>query len=140
MANFKLTWAPKIVRKFVNRRAQAGIEEVAYAVREQARRNLEENNQIDTKFLYNSIYVATPNGTSPIHPDGEYRSLKGNGVVRRESGAIVSVDEGAFVGAAASYAIFPEMNQPYLFPALESVAGAQAEGLLTALYARDVSE
>ena len=139
MAQFKLKWVPLPLRRLVNRRAQQGVEEVAFAVRQQARENIVDNNQVDTKFLYNSVYVATPNGASPIHPDGEYRSLKGNGIVRRSNGPVVTVNEGAFVGAAASYAIFPEMDKPFLYPALESVAGAEAEELLSALYAPDVS-
>jgi hypothetical protein len=135
---FKLNWAPLAVRRMVNRRAQQGVEAIAYRVRDKARRNLEANGQIDTKFLYNSIYVSTPNGTSPLPPSGEYRSLKGHGIVRRNTGAVAEVDEGAFVGAAADYAIYPEMDQPYLYPALEEVAGREAEMLLSALYARDV--
>src|SRR5690606_25193752 len=107
MAKFRMNWAPQALRRVVNRRAQQGTEELAYAIREKARRNLEANGQVDTKFLYNSVYVATPNGTSPIPPSGEYRSLKGNGIVRREAGPVVQVEEGAFVGAAADYAVYP---------------------------------
>lgn len=120
---------------FFNKRAQKGVEALAYDVRERARRNLEADGHIDTKFLYNSIYVATPNGTSPIHPSGEYTNREGD-QVRRNNGEIVSVRRGAFVGAAADYAIYVELMDSFLWRAIEETAGA-SDSVLSGLYVRD---
>lgn len=128
-------WFGEQVKKFVLNEAQRGVEALAYDVRERARRNLEQGDHIDTKFLYNSVYVATPKGTSPIPPNGTYTSLKGNGQVRRESGEIIRVSKGAAVGAAAEYAVYVEMRDPFLWPAIEETAGA-SDKVLAGLYAK----
>lgn len=133
MANATVRWFADAAHNFVHQRAQKAIEALAYDVRDNARKNLEEGDHIDTHFLYNSVYVATPNGHSPIHPSGTYTSTKGNGQVRRDNGEIVSVGRGAFVGAAASYALYVELDDPFLFRAIEETRGA-ADKVLSGLY------
>lgn len=133
MAKVVVKWFANQVKQFVNREAQRGVEALAFDVRERARRNLENGGHIDTKFLYNSVYVSTPKGTSPIPPSGTYASLKGHGQVRREAAEPVTVSQGAFVGAAADYAVFVEIADPFLFPAIEETRGA-ADSVLTGLY------
>ena len=128
-----VNWFGDQVNKIIYRQAQKAVEALAYDVRENARKNLDEGDHNDTYFLRNSVYVATPNGHSPIHPDGTYTSTKGNGQVRRESGEIVTVSKGAFVGAAASYALYVELEDPFLFRAIEETRGA-ADKVLTGLY------
>lgn len=132
MANVVVNWFADKANNLIHARAQRAIEALAYDVRERARQNLEEGGHIDTHFLYNSIYVATPNGHSPIHPSGDYTNRDGE-TVRRENGEIVTVGRGAFVGAAASYALYVELEDPFLFPAIEETAGA-ADKVLTGLY------
>lgn len=132
MANVIVNWFADAAYNLIHQRAQKGIEALAYDVRENARQNLEAGDHIDTKFLYNSIYVATPNGTSPIHPSGEYTNKLGE-TVRRDNGEIVSVSRGAFVGAAASYALHVELQDPFLYPAIEQTRDA-ADKVLTGLY------
>lgn len=133
MANAIVNWFGNQVNQIINRQAQKAVEALAYDVRENARQNLDESDHNDTYFLRNSIYVSTPHGTTPIHPDGMYTSTKGNGQVRRESGEIVTVGEGAFVGAAASYALYVELEDPFLYRAIEETRGA-ADKVLTGLY------
>lgn len=133
MANVVVNWFADKANNLIHARAQKAIEALAYDVRERARQNLDAGDHNDTYFLRNSIYVATPNGHSPIHPDGTYTSTKGNGQVRRENGEIVTVGRGAFVGAAASYALEVELMDPFLFPAIEETAGA-SDKVLTGLY------
>ena len=128
-----LKWFAERVKREVRKLGQRGVENVAYGVREQARRNLDENGQVDTHFLRNSIYVATPTKTSPIPPDGEYLSLKTGKIVHRKSGPIVQPTDGAYVGVAAEYAIYPELKNSYLYQALEQVAGHKAEDAMKGL-------
>lgn len=133
MSNVVVNWFGNQVKAVINRRAQQAVEALAYDVRENARQNLDEADHNDTHFLRNSIYVSTPNGTSPIPPSGMYTSTKGNGQVRRDNAEIVAVDKGAFVGAAASYALYVELMDSFLFRAIEETRGA-ADKVLTGLY------
>lgn len=133
MANVVVNWFADKAYLLIHQRAQKAIEALAYDVRDNARKNLEEGDHIDTHFLYNSVYVATPNGTSPIHPSGEYTSTKTGATVRRDNGEIATVSRGAFVGAAASYALYVELADPFLFRAIEETRGA-ADKVLTGLY------
>lgn len=128
-----LKWYDSNVKRTIRLQAQQGLTRVALLVRRQARRNITENNQVDTKHLWNSIYVATPEKVTPIPADGEYRSLKTGRMQHRESVAVVQPADGAVVGAAASHSIYPELENSYLFRAVEQVAGRQAEGAMGGL-------
>ena len=97
--NVVVQWLGHQAYRLFNRRTQRAVESLAYDVRENARRNLEGDGHIDTRFLYNSIYASTPNGTSPIHPSGVYTDKRGQSV-RRDNGEIITVSRGAAVGAA----------------------------------------
>lgn len=115
---------------------------VALLIRRGARRNLTVNGTNDTRFTWSGIYVAGNGLTTPIPQDGEYLSSKTGKMVRRENGPIVVPAEGVHVGIAADYGLYVEMDQPFLYPAMERVAGRQAEEVIgevsTALYAGDV--
>jgi len=126
-------WFGDKVKKLVNSSAQKGVEDIAFEIRERARNNLQAGGHIDTKFLYNSIYVATPTTTSPLPPPGIYTSLKGHGQVRRALGEVPQVSKGAVVGAAADYAVFVEISDPFLWPAVEEMRGQPAENLMIGL-------
>lgn len=134
MAKAIVNWFGDQVAKVYKSKAQKGVETIAYEVRHRARQNLRNGGHIDTRFLYDGVYVATPTTTTPIPPNGTYTSLKGNGQVRRQNGEVVQVRDGAFVGAAASYAVFVEILDPFLWPAVEEMKGAPAEKLMTGLF------
>lgn len=139
-----LKWFASNVKATFKRPIADGLTNVAMLVRRQARRNLTVNRSNDTKFLWNSIYVATPEKQTPIAPDGKYLSTKTGRMVERKSGPIVQPTDGAHVGVAAEYGIYVELDQPFLYPAVEQVAGRQAEdamvGLGTGLYVGDSDE
>lgn len=122
-----LKWYDSNVKRTLRLLKSEGETRVALLIRRQARRNISENDRIDTKFLHNSIYVATPETMTPIPADGEYLSRRTGKMVRRESGPIVQPADGAFVGAAAKHALFVELETPFLYPALTQVQGRQAE-------------
>jgi hypothetical protein len=129
------TWFTERFERLVDRRLQQMTEAVAYDVRARARRILEEDGHIDTKFLYNSVYVSTPGHTSPLPPSGEYRSLKTGEIVRRTAQEPVMVSRGAVVGAAAEHAIWVELMDwdSFLFRALSEVKGREAARIMTSL-------
>lgn len=128
-----LKWYASNVKATFKRPIQDGLTNVAMLVRRQARRNLTVNGQNDTKFLWNSLYVATPERVTQIAPDGDYLSAKTGRMVRREAGQVVQPTEGAHVGVAADYAIYPELENSYLYRAIEQVAGRQAEDAMVGL-------
>lgn len=78
---------------------------------------------VDTGFLRNSSYVngAGQNTFVPRH-DGD----------RETVGSAQSAEDGVAVGFGADYAVYVEANQPFLYPALQSVA-QQAEGIIEAV-------
>jgi hypothetical protein len=128
-----LKWYASNVKATFKRPIQDGLTNVGMLVRRQARRNLTENGQNDTKFLWNSIYVATPDKVTQVAPDGTYLSTKTGKMVKRESGPIVQPAEGVHVGVAAEYGIYPELENSYLYRAIDQVAGRQAENAMAGL-------
>ena len=128
-----LKWYDSNVKRTLRLAETVGLTRVALLVRRQARRNLTTNGQNDAKFLWNSIYVATPDKVTPIPSDGKYLSTKTGRMVRRESGPVVQPTDGAHVGAAATYALYPELENSYLYRAIEQVQGRQAEEAMVGL-------
>lgn len=112
------------------------LSEMAFAVEGEAKKNLTNNNQVDTGFLRNSVYAVTPNGSTEdkIDPNGRYKSRKtGRMVDRRQSGQTVTINSdgtSAAVVAGADYAIHQEAEKSFLYRAGESVA-RQADGIIT---------
>lgn len=128
-----LKWYASNVKPVIRKEAARGLTRVALEVRTQARRNLTENGQRDTDFLWNSIYVATPSKVTDIPPDGTYRSHRTGQMVERKSGPVVKPKSGAHVGVAADYGIYPELRNSYLYRALTQVAGRRAENAMKGL-------
>lgn len=133
-----LKWYASNVKATFKPKEKEGITRVALRGRRQARRNLTENNQVDTKFLWNSIGVSTPEKTTPVPPDGEYLSAKTGRMVKRSSGPIPTPADGAVLFVAADYGVYVELDNSYLWRAIEQIAGREAEeamvGLGTGLY------
>ena len=120
MAKTVVKWYGNAVSKQVLAEAQKLLNDAAFDARQIARDNLTEGDHIDTKVLYNSVYAATPDTVSPTPPSGKYASLKGHGQVRREVNEPQRPGpKGAIVGATADYAVFVEMEDPFLFRAAE---------------------
>lgn len=136
-----LKWYASNVKTIIRKQTAQGLDRVALRIRSQVRRNITGNDQIDTKFLWNSVYVATPEKHTDVPPDGEYLSTKTGKMVKRQSSEIVLPSEGAFVGVAADYAVYVELQQSFLFAGVETVQGKEAEeafvGLQTTLIEGD---
>lgn len=110
-----------------------GITRVSLRGRRQARRNLTENGQVDTKFLWNSIGVAASEKVTPVPPDGEYLSTKTGKMVKRSSGPIPIPQDDAVLFVAADYAVYVELDNSFLFRAIEQIAGREAEEAMVGL-------
>lgn len=127
MAKPQINWYENDVRLVVEDASAEMVSQLAFQTLGQAQINIQQNGQIDTGFLLNSGYVVSERDDTfgNTDPSGAYPSRKGGGTVQR-----VRVDQprtpndegGAVVGFAAEYAIYQEMQNTYLYRALEQVA------------------
>lgn len=129
----RLDWKGAQAKPAIRRATAGKLTQVALEVRTQARRNLTENGQRDTDFLWETIYVATPARHTPVPPDGKYLSHKTGRMVARNAVSIQHPKEGAHVGVAADYGLYPELENSYLYRALTQVAGRRAENAMRGL-------
>ena len=134
-----LKWFDSNVKREIRKAEAQGETRLALDIRSQARRNITENDQIDTKAMWNGIGVATPEKSTPIPHDGDYLSRRTGKMVHREFLPIPQPQDGAIVFAAASHSIYPELKNSYLWRAAEQVQGRRAEAAYVGigLYAPD---
>lgn len=114
-----------------------GLEAVAARIDALTKLNITANDQIDTGFMVNSVYFVTrEDSTYGDVDEGTFLDKKGN-LVERELAPEADLPEEfqALVCVGANYAIYPEMDQPFLYPALLQAAD-EAGGILEVV-ARD---
>lgn len=111
--------------------SQDFVEDIAFRVEEHTKIRIERNKQVDTGFMLNSVYVILPKSDTynKTKPTGSYKSRKTGRMVKQARAPKVGVKpkRGALVVVGANYAVFNELRKPFLFPALEDVAGEVAE-------------
>ena len=98
------------------------LRKAAFQCEAHAKVNIAANDQIDTGFMMNTAYVATPREDTygQTKADGEYAGAKTGQAKHVEKAPKRSVSGAkAIVAFAANYAIFQELSQPFLFKALE---------------------
>jgi hypothetical protein len=93
----------------------------------QAVLNIRSNNQIDTGFMMNSVYVESKTFSN-------YNNTPASGEGQRERAKPVRIvgDTLAAVAVGANYAIFPESRKSFLYKAANDVA-TNAGGILEAV-------
>ena len=97
------------------------------------------NMNVDTGFMRNSTYTIPATGENPSTgwESGKYTSRTTGRAAQRNRVASPAVPEHtAAVHSAAEYAIYQEIENPSLYPALEN-AKKQAKGVITEV-ARDL--
>jgi len=106
----------------------------AFAVVGQTQVNIENNKQVDTGFMKNTVYAVAPGGEKGgIRSPGQYKSKKEDRMVSRNAAPQRSPkQDGALVGVAAEYALYQEMRNSFLYRALEQVAGSQGGEIVAA--------
>lgn len=126
MAKPQINWYENDVRLVVEDASAEMVSQLAFQTLGQAQINIQQNGQIDTGFLLNSGYVVSERDDTfgNTDPSGAYQSRKtGDTVQRQRVDQAARPDEGgAVVGFAAEYAIYQEMQNTYLYRALEQVA------------------
>lgn len=108
---------------------QQVLEAVAFQVEGLAKINIQQNGQIDTGYMLNSVYTVTPQSSG-------FAAAAGAAGARNPNAAMESaptVAEGAAVVVGANYAIYQEVRLPFLYPAAEEAA-RQAGGTAEQIY------
>lgn len=112
--------------------AREGVEAIAHEITAQAVVNITNNNQVDTGFMRNTVYVATREDSTFNETDGDglYVNKLGQQVERNMAPEQpLPAEYDALVCVGADYAIFQELEKPFLYPALLA-AQAAAGGIL----------
>ena len=128
MAANGVTWYGDKILAEVQVAKSAIIDEIAFQIEAETKRNIIENNQVDTGFMLNSVYTITSGGStfSQARSSAKAQNPKAAGM-----GAEATAPEGgAVVAVGAEYAIHQETRRAFLYPAGESVA-RQAAGIIT---------
>lgn len=102
------------------------IEKVAFQVEAQTKANIQENGQIDTGFMLNSVYAVTDSGSTydATDPSGFYMNQGGEGQERSRANQIGLQGADAAVAVAADYAIWQELRRSFLWRSVQSVKGS----------------
>lgn len=86
---------------------------------------------VDTGFLRNSVYAITPSSNSYGPAAGAAMGVKSHSSQILAGPASPPAD-GAVVGVAARYALYAEARAPFIYPAVERVAGASEAQIVAA--------
>lgn len=116
-------YGDEVKRLILNQAMPEMIAAAALLVEGQTKVNINQNGQVDTGFMVNSVYAVGP-GVNTYGPAAIAGKLA--------NGAAVPTPAGAVVGVAAEYAIYQEERLPFLYPALETVAGRMGGQIVSA--------
>lgn len=136
----KLDWRGNELNLAVENATAKGLYAIALAIEEEAKGNVQANGQVDTGFLLNSIYANGEGGSPAPWVNGEFfgKESKRNHVKWAEDIVPPSQRLEALVHASAEYALYQEVDRPFLYPAVDTVrpqvpsilkAAANEEGL-----------
>ena len=129
-------------------RVENATDEVLHATALQiegtAKRNIIDNDQVDTGFMVNSGYVETQKGSTydKTWKDGEYAAKKSEGsseVKKAPRLKLPNLFSAAAVVIGANYAIFQELKRPFLRPAADEVA-KQVKGIAEPIFRRKIRD
>ena len=121
----------------------ATLHAIALQIEGTAKRNIVANNQIDTGFMANSVYVETQQGSTfgQTWQDGSYKGKKGGmkEVEKAPRLQLPNLFSASAVVVGASYAIYQEMKKSFLRTAGQEVAG-QVKGIAEPVYGRKMRD
>jgi len=125
-------------------RVEGATDEVLHALALQVegvtKRNIVNNNQVDTGFMLNSVYSASEKGDTfgETWGAGSYYGKKSDSmkdVTKARKLRLPNLFSAAAVHVSAMYAIFQEMMDPFLRPAADEVA-SYSKGVAESVYKR----
>lgn len=126
----KVDWYGDKVRLKIDEHVQRSLEAAAFRIEERTKVNISNSpgasgqGLIDTGFLWNSTYVATPRRSTydQTEPTGLYVSPnQGGREVERHIAPEepLDVDDAALVAVGAEYAVYQEIKHGFFFKAIE---------------------
>lgn len=122
----KVDWYAEDVVLKLEQTTRRGLEQLAAYIDGETKLQIVDNDQVDTGFMVNSVYHKSDGGSTyaDANQTGDYINQDGD-LVERELApeADLPPEYDALVCVGANYAIFQEMEQPFLYPAL--LKGAQ---------------
>jgi hypothetical protein len=122
VANAQVNWYGDKVLLIVQKATKAVLWKLALQGEKMAKENVQANNQIDTGFMLNTIYSEGPGmPPSDVWESGVYTDKSGNAVERRGGTPTLVSPEHAAVGCVAEYAIYQEMQNSFLYRAMEQL-------------------
>jgi hypothetical protein len=124
MADAKVNWyTEKVTAQFVGASLKV-LSELAFIGEGKAKINITDNDQVDTGFMRASTYAVTPGKSSYTGNVAEagLHAYEGNALRSAAPAVALPDDHTCAVAVAAEYAIYQEMQKPFLFPVIESLA------------------
>lgn len=111
----------------VNEAAEQSLVAIAHQIEAQAKENIVANDQVDTGFMLNAVYVTAGGESNYTEAQGAARARNTEAAMAPE----VRVSDGdVAVVAGANYSIYQEAKQSFLFKAGEQVAGQVAGAIV----------
>lgn len=96
----------------------------AFQIEAEAKINIRNNRQIDTGFMLNSVWAILPEDADPIPESQDFEQATNDAKAQNtdaEMGNKPSIPaSGAAAGVGASYAVYNEMRNPFMWPAIEA--------------------
>lgn len=122
------SYRPQVMIKIKNI-TEKELEAFAFQVEAQTKVNIQQNGQIDTGFMLNSVYTRTKSGestyndteTSGLYISKDLRDVEREIAPERE----IPGKATAIVAVGAAYAIYQEQQQSFLFAAAETTASGR---------------
>lgn len=134
MMDHKSKWYLDEVRVKIEGATQEALNALALQLEGLTKINIQQNGQIDTGFMLNSVYSRFPDQSSYGDAVAGAMAAAGKAGVEREFGPEEALPEGvgAMVVVGAGYAIYQEAQQSFLYRAAEELArqaGGTVEGV-----------
>lgn len=124
-----------------------GLAALAFQIEGEVKRNITENEQVDTGFMRSSVYTVTKKGSGHSAAQAgamskTFSCKRGRAVSHADDMAPAralpsNASAGVIVGA--NYAIYQEVDRPFLFPAADKVS-KMAKGTLEGVYKKAVKD
>lgn len=111
----------------VDKAAQQSLLAIGHQIEGQAKANIDENQQVDTGFMWNAVYVTAKDESN--YGEAQAKAKAQNPKAEMAPEASVKPGQVAVV-AGANYSIYQEAQQSFLFKAGEQVAGQVAGAIV----------
>ena len=131
MTTHQVNWYGEDVKLLIRDVNMRGLIAIGYRIEEQTKINITDNQQVDTGFMRNSVYVSAPkeDSFSQTWDTGEYKSDKTGYMAFRAAWDKIDPPDKrtVVVVVGAEYAVFLELQNSFLLKAVEQVSGMIAE-------------